>query len=157
MKERAIRNANNTNANDAPKSETFTTTEGYEQDKFLLQSAFSNLSLKDKLIFNMMVRKRGKASVRNRQRNPTIVEGNEDLADEEVVVDSCGDTRMNDTSNVDISKIHARIDDEIEVDSVDSVITDSDKESLDIAMTLMNKEVRQIMRGHKTHFCICFQ
>ena len=148
IKERAIRKANSTNTNVSPKSETSTTSEGYEQDKFLLQSAFSNLTLKDKLIFNMMVRKRGRASVDRKPKNPTIVEGNEDSAeDEEVVIDSCGDTRMNDTSNVDIPKIHAERDNELyEVESVDSVLTDTDKESLDIAMKLMNKEVRRITK-----------
>ncbi len=35
--------------------------------------------------------------------------------------------------------------DKMEVDSVDSVISNSDKESLDIAMKLMNTEVRMRM------------
>lgn len=140
----AIRNASSTSRGNTPKKEGATRVETYEQDKFLLQSAFSNLSLKDKLIFNMMVRKRGRASLGSKQlNNPTIPEGNEDFNDgKEVDVNTGEDTEMKDLRDYSMSMKQVKGECEFEVDSVDSVLTDTDRESLDIAMKLMNTQVR---------------
>ncbi len=157
IKERALRDTVDAATDDSPKNKSSEKLENYEQDKFLLMSAFSNLSLKDKLIFNMMVRKRGRMNKsRNWQKSATIYEGNEDLVDEEVVVDSCGDTQMNAFSENNLARhdmMNTKDNDLFEVDSIDSVLKDEDRESLDIAMKLMNKEVRQACKDGHYHLC----
>ncbi len=154
--------------------------DAFEQEKFLLQSAFSNLSLKDKLIFNMMVKKRGQHSRKVMDNNLVVVDEaleeeeeeeeeeeqqqqqqhqNGNLATEEVVTDPGGDVQMKNSDGTTSGKKGIRKrgmnakQNAWEVESVDSVLTDNDKESLDIAMKLMNPEVRSQVFIY--HFLIC--
>jgi len=141
-------------SNDAVTSNLKSDSEGHEQEKFLVKSAFANLSLKDKLIFNMMVRRRGKASNQKyNSHSQTIMEGENESSTHESVngqsQDSNGDIQMRDADNlvrkvmghcVKVKKERKDTYDELEVNSVESVLTNTDKESLDIAMKLMNTE-----------------
>lgn len=126
--------------------------------RLLLQSAFSNLSLKDKLIINMIVRKR-------QTLNPDVVDGDSTMYDEDSggssspsldhIEDPKQDIRPRRSRSSDSrpcfsdmsqnssepfykSKIH-RVHSDLDVASV---ISETDRESLGIAMRLMNEEVR---------------
>ncbi len=68
------------NEDDAEKSNSISSgsSHGFEQEKVLVQSAFANLSLKDKLIFNMMVRKRRRGGAVNKDNSLTIPEEEDD-------------------------------------------------------------------------------
>ena len=141
LKQKALRNvkieSSNHHEDEAMQDDSKNVYENYEQEKFLLQSAFSNLSLKDKLIFNMMVKRRGRSNTEVIKQSPVIPE-EEDLSvkREEYNYDTMKDINCP-PSGKKVDKSAAW-----EQDSVDSVITDTDKESLDIAMKLMNTEVR---------------
>lgn len=188
MKERTIRNANKESADQDGENETQNSSskvadpEALAQEKFLLQSAFSNLSLKDKLIFNMMVKKRGR-SKKGGKGNRNLVALDEEVEDEEeverdyeevevensshteeIAVDSSGDTQMK-TELTDLETIIQRKvkkplrqdkKKSWEAESVESVISETDKESLDIAMKLMNPEVRYpVLRMYMSYLYSC--
>jgi hypothetical protein len=129
------------------------TTDEETTRRLLLQSAFSNLSLKDKLIINMIVRKR-------HNLNPDIVDGDSTMYDEDSGGSSSPSVEQVDDPKQDIrprrsrssdsrpmafsdshpfykSKIH-RVHSDLDVASV---ISETDRESLGIAMKLMNEEV----------------
>lgn len=172
LKERALKNAGldmsmHDDQMDTTDGAKTAESDAFEQEKFLLQSAFSNLSLKDKLIFNMMVKKRGQHSRKVKDNNLVVVDEaveeeekeheeeeeeqqqqNGNLATEEVVTDPGGDVQMRNSDGTTSGKKSSRKrgknakQNAWEVESVESVLTDNDKESLDIAMKLMNPEVR---------------
>jgi ankyrin repeat protein len=150
IKEMAMKEANNDSnsqniENNISMVSTSSHSEVYEQEKFLVQSAFSNLSLKDKLIFNMMVRKRGNIKDNSNQlSNPTIAEEESKSSINSNAFDSGGDVQMksNDSEKY-LKKIHQGKNEELEAETVETVIPDNEKESLDIAMRLMNTEVRK--------------
>jgi ankyrin repeat protein len=115
-----------------------------EDKKFLLQSAFANLSLKDKLMLNMMVKKRRekikKGHIPNKIIKEALNESGSESGDEYVT------EKMDESSSYheELTTKYARTSrkDESGDDHVGSVISETDKESLDIAMRLMNEEVR---------------
>lgn len=115
-------------------------------EKMRLQEAFANLSLKDKLALNILFKKsmKGKQGKKNSssEAHGTIVEGdhesdcesenNDDGNSPKPIDEGMGDEGMGDEND------QAKDDS----DDLGSVITDTDKESLDIAMKLMNAKVR---------------
>jgi len=130
---------------------------GYEQEKVLIQSAFANLSLKDKLIFNMMVRKRRRDDGTKPGDSPTIMEGDdeddEETSDDPTTINEYDGAPLGTNSDVEMiscedeiggaklkNKMRQNKSDTWEEDSVGSVLSNTDQESLDIAMKLMNKE-----------------
>jgi len=147
-------------------------------DKFLLQSAFSSLSLKDKLAFNLMVKKgnfgnqqgstnghgyrraKNLCSSKKSIQKETIPEG---PSDDESLEDgnNSPDSLMDDNGNIvamqvdnekseSMENMLAKLNGEATVGSretdeedehsiVSSCISESDRESLDVAMSLMNE------------------
>lgn len=132
------------------------TTDEETTRRLLLQSAFSNLSLKDKLIINMIVRKRQSST-------PDVVDGDSTMCDEESgsssqSIEQVDDpkqeirprrSRSSDSRPIfsdrsqnpslpfyksNIHRVHSDLD-------VASVISETDRESLGIAMKLMNESV----------------
>jgi hypothetical protein len=132
-------------------------------EKMRLQEAFANLSLKDKLALNILFKKnmKGKQGKKNpsSEAHGTIVEGDHESdcesennhdrhipkpIDEGMGNNGVGDEGMGDEN--DQSKDGS--------DDLGSVITDTDKESLDIAMKLMNANVRN--SSHEKYFNLNF-
>ena len=141
------------------------------ESKFLLQSAFSNLSLKDKLAFNLLVKKSGFGNAKRGKSNVTakhnvqklsIPEGGDDESQENVESENAHNTAIADTmvdnfaannttkDDKNIEKtlreldekdgIEKDTDDDDEHSLVSSCISETDRESLDVAMSLMNEE-----------------
>jgi len=109
-------------------------------EKMRLQEAFANLSLKDKLALNILFKKsmKGKQATKNSssEAHRTIVE-----------VDNESDCESENNDDGNSAKPNEDMGDENDQskddsDDLGSVITDTDKESLDIAMKLMNAKVR---------------
>lgn len=118
-----------------------------ELEKMRLQEAFANLSLKDKLALNMLFKQR----IQNRsakKRVSNIRESGAGVKEEnELGTDVSGSNDVSNVLNVeqavDLTEMEMQKDDDSECDSdeLSSVISESDKESLDIAMKLMNAKV----------------
>lgn len=119
-----------------------------EMEKFRLQAAFSSLSLKDKLVLNMLVKQR-------LQKPPKPKTGAGRMSQTIIKVEDESENGMSDSDDtakiIDITELgspkHADdnepSDDEVEAeaDELSTAISVSDKESLDIAMRLMNDGV----------------
>lgn len=111
-----------------------------ELEKMRLQEAFANLSLKDKLALNMLFKQR----IQNRSAKKRVANAKE-KGELDTELSKC-----NGVSNgsyperaVDLTEMEIQKNDDSEYDSdeLSSVISESDKESLDIAMKLMNAKV----------------
>mmetsp|Transcript_11942 Transcript_11942/g.17909 ORF Transcript_11942/g.17909 Transcript_11942/m.17909 type:complete len:1083 (-) Transcript_11942:115-3363(-) len=119
-------------------------------EKMRLQEAFANLSLKDKLALNILFKKsmKGKQATKNSssEAHRTIVE-----------VDNESDCESENNDDGNSAKPNEDMGDENDQskddsDDLGSVITDTDKESLDIAMKLMNaKELEDLEKSASVH------
>ena len=130
------------------------TTDEETTRRLLLQSAFSNLCLKDKLIINMIVRKRQNVTSDVADGDSTMNDEDSSSQSMEQVDDPQQEIRPRRSRSTDSrpffpdvsrnasepmfkSKIH-RVHSDLDVASV---ISETDRESLGIAMKLMNEEV----------------
>ncbi len=123
-----------------------------EMERYRLQLAFNNLSLKDKMILNMMMKQqlqtktvKGKKSDQG-LAGDTIVEGSissdsekSEFCRNQVAADSKVFKLPISSGEVSINEQDNNSDDDISV-----VISHTDRESLDIAMRLMNDEVMNV-------------
>lgn len=109
-------------------------TTNYDSDdrRYRLQQAFANLSLKDKMILNLLVEKQ---KYKRESFKPTI----EKVVEEELTDDSSDDrdtaasTLSRSTKNESLVAVK---------DELAAVLFDGTKDNLDMAMKLMNEEVR---------------
>ncbi len=126
-----------------------------EIERYRLQSAFENLSLKDKMILNMILKHRktkgDSSKPKNRKCVETIVEeGSENEDDAEMDESPAQDplllteTKLKqfDAASGHSNSQNPSANDSDELSSV--VISETDRESLDIAMRLMNDGVRYL-------------
>uniref|UniRef100_A0A7S2EH07 Uncharacterized protein n=1 Tax=Trieres chinensis TaxID=1514140 RepID=A0A7S2EH07_TRICV len=113
---------------------------GEEGKKHVLQAAFSNLSLKDKLAFNLLVKMRQETIAARPCAGDTLAagEGESSLNDMDDAENKPGELSMRDKQRQRYGRLEASMS-EIDFD-VGSVISESDKASLNIAMRLMNEE-----------------
>jgi ankyrin repeat protein len=95
-------------------------------NKALMQSAFHNLNLKDKIAFKLMLEKRQRDAASRIPTSETIMEVEENELNGDASLPRNGNT----------SSVMKQIED----DDVGSVISTMDRESLDIAMKFMNEE-----------------
>jgi hypothetical protein len=127
------------------------TTDEETTRRLLLQAAFSNLSLKDKLIINMIVRKRqnattdGDSTMNDEDSSSQSMEQGDDSeqvhrprrsrsSDSRPVFSDGSNSAPDSVYKSKLFRVHSDLD-------VASVISDTDRESLGIAMKLMNEEV----------------
>lgn len=113
------------------------------QDRLLIHSVFSNLSLKDKMIFNMMVKKRRRGKKFIGKVLAKVTEGIEEEKDARSTIDNgdCINMAASQYNGIEVNR--KKSDEEWDEHSVDSVVSETERERLDIAMKLMNSEVRR--------------
>eukprot|EP00557_Chaetoceros_sp_GSL56_P010970 CAMPEP_0176477488 /NCGR_PEP_ID=MMETSP0200_2-20121128/649_1 /TAXON_ID=947934 /ORGANISM="Chaetoceros sp., Strain GSL56" /LENGTH=1094 /DNA_ID=CAMNT_0017873301 /DNA_START=171 /DNA_END=3455 /DNA_ORIENTATION=- len=129
-----------------------------ELEKLRLQEAFANLSLKDKLALNMLFKQRilnrtSKKRVANIREFDTCTKQENELDTDLGGVDDVS-SGLNVEKAVDLTEMEMQKDDKSECnsDELSSVISESDKESLDIAMKLMNaKELEDLEKTTDVH------
>jgi hypothetical protein len=118
-----------------------------ELEKLRLQEAFANLSLKDKLALNMLFKQRMQNRT-TKKRVPNIRElgtckGEENELDSDLGGANDVSSGLNVEKAIDLTEMEIQKNDDsvCNSDELSSVISESDKESLDIAMKLMNAKV----------------
>lgn len=113
-------------------------------NKNLLKEAFNHLSLKDKLSFNMLVRKNAKFWDKSRKSVGQAFNSKDHLKMEGSKANECG----SDVNDKDVSSNQSLPNDSIpncifqneHDDDLISCISDNDRASLNVAMSLMNEE-----------------
>jgi ankyrin repeat protein len=123
-----------------------------QYEKMRVQEAFASLSLKDKLALNIHFKKRMHAKHLRKLTFPGGENGT--IAEVEIESDSGNEIQNGLVNNEDVKNADNNdLKDEhsnsgSDDDDLSSVITDTDKGSLDIAMKLMNAKVRSLAKKH---------
>ena len=131
-------------------------------EKLRLQEAFANLSLKDKLMLNMLVKHRMKRPLKSKGANKIGTDVIIEECEGEIECEKPGcdhglcvgtEVGMNPENEENQYGGRSSVSEGTEgSDDVSIVISESDKESLDIAMRLMNTEVSCFEKSHGLYF-----
>lgn len=127
-----------------------------ETKHILLQTAFTSLSLKDKLTLNMLIKKKKKNRMNN--RNGKKLSGKASDVIKNMISEGFNTDHLDTKKSVDnyeeennkIDYNGSDLDSDDEHSCISSCISEGDRENLDVAMRLMNKEELEELQTHSS-------